>query len=241
MLDLSVAIALAFTAGLLSFLSPCVLPLVPGYVGNLVSASGSTKCDALHAGPVALPHALLFVLGFSSVFTTLWIALGVVGLAVADLIYQLRPLAGFALVVLGLHYSGLMPIPFLYREIRPNVAEPRAGGLKRSFVIGALFAAGWTPCIGPALAGIIALAADQGTVAEGTVLLWSYAAGLGVPFIAAAFALEHSMRAARVITARRSLVNAVAGSMLVAIGLLMLAGTFTALSSVNWPTVEVSL
>ncbi len=238
MIGFPVAVALAFFAGALSFLSPCVLPLVPAYVGHLAGASiSSDRSSGAHVR--AVPHAVVFVLGFSVVFTGLWIALGLVGLVVADAVYRIRPLAGFALVLLGLHYSGLMPIKFLYREFRPQVTEPRFGGLPRSFVIGTLFAAGWTPCIGPALAGIIALAAGQGTFAEGSVLLWSYAAGLGLPFIATAAALERSKRATRWLTKKHQFVDALAGGVLVLIGMLILSGAFTSLSTVRWPTVDV--
>jgi len=221
------AVAVAFGAGVVSFASPCVLPLVPAYLAYLAGLGGSTREWA--RATVAL-HALVFVLGFSLVFTSLWIGIGLMGYVVADLALRLRQLGGLLLVVLGLHVAGLLPIPTLWQERRLSPALGSSASYGRSLLIGVLFAAGWTPCIGPVLAGIIGLATLRETVWQGSYLLVAYSLGLGVPFILSAFALERLRRVARLLMQRPQVLAFVSGSFLIAIGMLMLSGSFTQLA-----------
>src|SRR5712691_13154919 len=181
----------ALLAGLVSFLSPCVLPLVPPYLVYLAGTSlerltdddpktGSTR-DAVIA-------ALLFVAGFSTVFVALGASASVFGAALRAYSYQLGIVAGIAIIVMGLHFLGLTPIRWLRHEKRLDVVKPV--GLWGAYVMGLCFAFGWTPCIGPILAAILAVAAAEQTVARGAGLLAVYSLGLGIPFMLAAFAVE---------------------------------------------------
>jgi cytochrome c-type biogenesis protein len=186
----------SFAAGVISFLSPCVLPLVPGYVSFM---SGLTL-DELSKDPkdgATLRHAgwesLFFVLGFSVVF----MALGATATAAGEWLTRHLPLAskvaGAIIVVFGLHMTGIITIPLLYNQKRADTAGFQPGYLG-SFLMGLAFACGWTPCIGPILSGILALAATRETVGQGVRLLFIYSMGLGVPFILTGFAVGGFMR-----------------------------------------------
>jgi cytochrome c-type biogenesis protein len=188
-----VSLGAAFLAGLLSFLSPCVLPLVPAYLGFLGGISvhqlaAETDGAAARAGArrVALA-AFAFVLGFATVF----VALGATASAVSRLLLQhldlIARIAGTVLILFGLHTMGWLRIPLLYREARFHMAR-RPAGLIGAYVIGLAFALGWTPCVGPILAAILTLAASAESVARGGLLLAVYAAGIGLPFLAVALA-----------------------------------------------------
>ncbi len=219
-------LALAFGAGLLSFVSPCVLPLVPAYLGHLSGAAGQTTGGG--RGRV-LAHAVLFVLGFSAVFVALWTSIGLIGNVVPAFLPLFRQVGGIVLVAMGLHLTGVLKIPLLYRERRFQLGAGHSPSLPLSFLVGVIFAAGWTPCIGPVLAGIIGLATLSETVLRGTVLLVAYAAGLGVPFLLAAASLEGLIGVTRRIRAHYGLVEAVSGVFLIAVGVLMLTNMFVRL------------
>jgi cytochrome c-type biogenesis protein len=179
----------AVLAGLLSFVSPCVLPLVPAYLCFLGGTSIEGLQDRERQASGLVLRALAFVLGFSSIF----IAMGATASTLNKLLFQnldwLAPLAGGIIIVLGLHYMGALRIAFLNYEKRVHV-ESRPAGLAGSFVIGLAFAFGWTPCVGPVLASILIVAAGKETVGEGVALLGAYAAGMGLPFLAAALAVR---------------------------------------------------
>ncbi len=180
----------AAAAGLLSFLSPCVLPLVPPY---LTFIAGTTIEELAGEGErkarrdVALA-AVLFVLGFSTVFVALGATASVFGQFVRQNLEILSLLAGVAIIAMGLHFLGVYRIAFLYREARVQVEKPF--GLWGAYVMGVAFAFGWTPCIGPILAAILAVAGSEESVGRGAALLGVYSAGLGVPFLVAALAIE---------------------------------------------------
>ncbi len=179
----------ALLAGILSFLSPCVLPLVPPYLGFL---AGKSLDELAAAGGRANPDlrinavfsTVFFVLGFSTVFIALGASATTIGQFVADYAPVLAKIAGAIIVVLGLHFLGILRIPLLYREARVHVARKPAG-LIGSYIIGLAFAFGWTPCVGPVLASVLMVAGSEDTVGEGIALLAAYSAGLGVPFIIA--------------------------------------------------------
>ena len=186
-----VSIAAALFAGLLSFLSPCVLPLVPPYLVYLAGASlerlagGEPQPRARRETVLA---ALLFVAGFSTVFVAFGASASAIGALVLANSYWLCKVAGVVIIVMGLHFLGVTPIAFLMQEKRMEMAKPV--GLWGAYVMGLAFAFGWTPCIGPILATILAIAASKSTVAKGAALLAVYSAGLGIPFLIAAFAVE---------------------------------------------------
>src|SRR5215218_1977150 len=187
---LNVSYPAAALGGLISFLSPCVLPLVPPYLSFLAG----TTFDRLSAGDDravrqrAVLAALLFVAGFSTVFVLLGATASALGQVIRQYLDVLSTVAGIAIIVMGLHFLGLFRIGLFYREARFNVARPV--GLWGAYVMGLAFAFGWTPCIGPILAAILAVAASEQTVARGAGLLAVYSLGLGVPFVIAAFAIE---------------------------------------------------
>jgi cytochrome c-type biogenesis protein len=181
----------ALVAGLVSFLSPCVLPLVPPYLVFLAGTSLERLADKEPEPRVkreTVLAAVLFVLGFSTVFVALGASASVVGSLIRAYSGPLAIVAGVVIIVMGLHFLGVTPIAWLHLQKRLEVTKPV--GLWGAYVIGLAFAFGWTPCIGPILAAILAVAASEQTVAKGASLLAVYSLGLGIPFIIAAFAIE---------------------------------------------------
>ncbi len=181
----------ALVAGLVSFLSPCVLPLVPPYLVFIAGTSLERLADREPEPRVRreiVLAAVLFVAGFATVFVALGVSASVIGSLIRAYSGPLAIVAGIVIIVMGLHFLGLTPIALLHRQKRLEVAKPV--GLWGAYVIGLAFAFGWTPCIGPILAAILAVAASQQTVARGAGLLAIYSLGLGIPFIIAAFAIE---------------------------------------------------
>ena len=226
-----VTLPAALTAGLLSFLSPCVLPLVPPYltfiagttVEEVATASGTAR-----ARRDVLAAAALFVAGFTTVFVGLGATASVFGQVLRMHLVLLSTLAGLAIIVMGLHFLGLFRIALLYREARPEVQKPV--GLWGAYVMGLAFAFGWTPCIGPILAAILAVAASEDTVGRGAGLLAVYSGGLGLPFLAAALAIEPFMRFIKRFRAHFGTVERIVGGLLVVTGIAFLTGSMQDLS-----------
>ncbi len=226
-----VSIPAALLAGLISFLSPCVLPLVPSYLVYLSGLSLERFADAEPEPAVrreTVVGALLFVLGFSTVF----VALGASASAVGDLLraysYGLGKVAGVAIIVMGLHFLGLLRLGWLTRQKRFKVPKPV--GLWGAYVMGLAFAFGWTPCIGPILAAILAVAASEATVAKGAGLLAVYSLGLGIPFLLAAFAVEPFAAFLARFRAHLGKVERAMGVLLVLTGIAFLTGFISAAS-----------
>jgi cytochrome c-type biogenesis protein len=222
----NVTILAALLAGMLSFLSPCVLPLVPPYLVYLTGTSIERFADAETKPRVrreTLAAALLFVLGFSTVFVALGASASVIGAVLRAFSGELAILAGIAIIVMGLHFLGLTPMVWFIREKRFDVAKPV--GLWGAYVMGLAFALGWTPCIGPILAAILAVAASEATVAKGAGLLGVYSLGLGVPFIVAALAVEPFAAFLARFRAHLGLVEKAMGGLLVLTGIAFLTGT----------------
>jgi cytochrome c-type biogenesis protein len=227
-----VSILAALFAGLISFLSPCVLPLVPPYMAYLAGASLERLAEAEPEPRVrreTLFAALLFVAGFSTVFVGLGAGASVIGGMMRYYSHELSIVAGIAIIVMGLHFLGITPIKFLYRQAR--VEMPRPVGLWGAYVMGLCFAIGWTPCIGPILATILAVAASEATVTKGAGLLAIYSLGLGVPFVVAALAVEPFAKFLTRFRAHLAYMEKVMGGLLVATGLAFLLGFFTQLNS----------
>jgi cytochrome c-type biogenesis protein len=225
---MNVTIAAAVAAGIVSFLSPCVLPLVPPYLVYLTGASLERFADAENkprAGRETLAAALLFVLGFTTVFVALGASASAVGGLVRAYSGELAIVAGIVIIVMGLHFLGFTPIAFLMREKRMQVARPV--GLWGAYLMGLAFALGWTPCIGPILAAILAVAASEQTVARGAGLLAVYSLGLGVPFIIAALAVEKFAAFLARFRAHLGIVEKAMGGLLVLTGIAFLTGAVT--------------
>jgi cytochrome c-type biogenesis protein len=215
----------ALVAGLISFLSPCVLPLVPPYLVYLAGTSLERLADDDRAPQVrrhALFAALLFVGGFSTVFVALGASASVIGAVVRAYSYQLAMIAGVAIILMGLHFLGLFRIPFLMRTRQIEVAKPV--GPWGAYVMGLAFAFGWTPCIGPILATILAVAASQATVAKGAGLLAIYSIGLGIPFLLAAAAVGPFAKFLARFRRHLGVMERVMGGLLVLTGIAFLTG-----------------
>jgi len=220
-----VSIPAALIAGLVSFLSPCVLPLVPPYLIYLTGATiehVANEETTQTSKRAVMASALMFVLGFSTVFVALGASASLIGGLIRAWSAELSILAGIVIIVMGLHFLGLTRIGLLMREGRMTMPKPV--GLWGAYVMGLCFAFGWTPCIGPILAAILAVAASRDTVAKGAGLLAVYSAGLGIPFLIAAFAIEPF--AAFLSRFRRHLVmvERAMGALLVLTGIAFLTG-----------------
>lgn len=215
-------LSLAFAAGVLSFLSPCVLPLVPSYLAY-VGGSGAEKRVVL------LRNSVLFVLGFSLIF----IALGASASALGSLLRDNRQIltigGGILVILFGLVMLGVIRLPWLMRDTRVQ-ARHDASTPWGAVLLGMAFAAGWTPCIGPVLGGILTLAGASGTLSEGVLMLGVYSLGLAVPFLLASLALDPFLRFSRRFRDWLPWVERVAGGLLVVAGVLMVTGTYTRLN-----------
>ena len=219
-----ISLPAAAGAGLLSFLSPCVLPLAPPYLCYLAGTSvealaeegeGEARRDIFVA-------SLLFVAGFSTVFVTLGATASVFGVLLRQWSHPLSILAGIGIMAMGAHFLGLFRFGWMYREKRVEIAKPP--GLWSAYLMGLAFAFGWTPCIGPILAAILAVAGSEETVARGALLLAAYAFGLGVPFVLAALAMERFLAFARGFRSQFARLEKAVGVALVLTGIAFLTG-----------------
>jgi cytochrome c-type biogenesis protein len=220
----NVTILVAFAAGVLSFASPCCLPLVPVYLAHMAEVSVDSRVAA-HRRLLPVLHALVFVLAFTIVFVAFWASLGLVGYALRDNVRYLRQAGGAVLVFMGFHLAGVINLGFLNQEHVFGGRLKQRSGFVRSFLLGLFFAAGWTPCIGPVLGAVIGLAAFDGDPARGTALLIAYSLGLGMPFIAAAVAVDTVTRPLKQARLLRIGVPIVSGVLVAGIGVLMLTNT----------------
>ena len=231
---IDVSTGAAFIAGILSFLSPCVLPLVPPYLSFMagVSMEQMTKDEGAEA-PVAkrrvMIAALLFVLGFSTVFVAMGASASFIGQFMREYLHILARVAGVVIIIFGLHFLGVFRIGFLLMEKRyQSGGTPRT--LAGAYVVGLAFALGWTPCIGPVLASILAIAAAEESVAQGAGLLAIYSAGLGVPFLLAAFAINGFLGFMKRFRRHLGVVEKVMGALLVITGVMFLTGAMQYIS-----------
>jgi cytochrome c-type biogenesis protein len=218
-----VNVAIAFGAGILSFLSPCVLPLVPAFLVNMAGEAALAGTQRTRT----LIHAFAFVLGFSAVFTLLWVVVAIVGALAGDLVFWLQRVGGILLVILGMHMLGLITVPLLARELDLRL-EGRTTGLPRSFLIGAAFGIGMTPCVGPYLALILNLLLNE-NIASGAFLLLAYALGLGVPFLVIAAGIGGTQRVTGWLRRQVRALNVAGGTLVIVMGLLLVSGQFARL------------
>lgn len=241
----NVTLLAAFGAGLLSFVSPCVLPLIPGYLSYI---SGLSLDEMRGAGTVAVPtHAvrsqvmlssLAFILGFSLVFITLGASASAIGQLLMSRLSILGRIAGVIIILFGLHTMGLLRIEWLYQEKRVQTTR-RPVGFFGAMLVGIAFAFGWTPCIGPILAGILAIAAAQNTIGHGVRLLAAYSLGLAVPFFATALAINRFFSAFARIRKHYHVIELASGALLVAIGVLIFTNQFTIIARTLQPYLPV--
>jgi cytochrome c-type biogenesis protein len=245
-------VAFAFAAGVISFLSPCVLPLVPAYIAHLTGLSSAPDVPA--GRRETMSHAVAFVLGFGIVFTVIGASVGLVGGLISDELPTMEKVAGVFLIVLGLNLMGVLKIPWLYRTYQlgsgtigtPAYAGAGASGTStatvtavshstalsytRSGGLGASFAIAWTPCIGPVLGTILTLAAASSTVHQGAYLLLAYSAGLALPFLAAGYALGSVTRTLRRFHHLLPALEIATGALIVVVGILVFLNELTSLN-----------
>ncbi|MFF7723384.1 cytochrome c biogenesis CcdA family protein [Streptomyces luteogriseus] len=215
------ALPIALLGGLVSFFSPCVLPLVPGYLSYVTGVAGTDLAEARRGRMVA--GASLFVLGFTAVFVSSGALFGYFGATLQEYKDVLSKVLGVLMILMGVFFMGLMPW-FTQREFRLH-RKPVAG-LAGAPLLGALFGIGWTPCIGPTLASVLALSSDQGSAGRGAVLTVAYCLGLGVPFVLAAVAFRKALGAFGWIKRHYVWVMRVGGTMMIVTGLLLLTGAW---------------
>ncbi|RJQ12402.1 MAG: cytochrome c biogenesis protein CcdA [Dehalococcoidia bacterium] len=230
-------LALAVGAGMLSFLSPCVVPLLPGYLAFITGLSGAP--GATVPAPVrgcrgrVMSRTAAFAFGLVLVFTVLGTSASVAGVWLADYRPLLIRVGGVLVLSFGLHMTGLLPIPLLYREFRPGL-QSRAlggGGVLHAGLLGGAFALGWTPCVGPVLGSILLLASQTDAAAQGAVLLAAYGIGLGVPFIIAGLAADRALNALSPVRRYLGTIERISGALLIGTGMLLLAGGLAPLSA----------
>ena len=228
--DLSIYFGVAL-AGLVSFLSPCVLPLVPPYLGYLGGMTLEQMTDEKGVDNAAWRRVVLasvcFVLGFTTVFVGLGAGASAFGQLIQTYKNGLSIGAGLVIILFGLHFLGILRIPLLYREARYH-ADMQGASYLGSYLIGLAFAFGWTPCVGPILATVLAVAANEGTLGAGVRLLTAYSLGLGIPFVLAAVAVRPFMGFMQRFRRHLGIMEKVMGAMLVLTGILFLTG------SMNW-------
>ena len=231
----SLGLLVAFSAGLLSFLSPCVLPLVPSYASfitglSLDELSGNAEVDRRAVHRTVLGHGLLFVAGFSAVFIALGASATFLGSMLSYYSTAVQRIGGVIIIVFALYLLGWLKLPGAEREVRVHVAR-KPLGYAGTLLVGIAFGAGWTPCIGPVLGGILTLAATRDSMMDGILLLSSYSAGLAVPFLLATLALDRFLAASTRFRRWMPWVQRASGILLLIVGILLLTGSFTFLSS----------
>ncbi len=229
---LDITLGAAFIAGLVSFVSPCVLPIVPPYLAWLAGITfdelGDENADATARRRILLA-ALFFVLGFSTVFVMLGATASTVGRVLAQYFDILSIVAGIVILIMGLHFLGVFRIGLLFREARVQVRSKPAGPAG-AYVMGLAFAFGWTPCVGPVLAAILFVAGSEGSALRGALLLAAYSFGIGLPFLLAGAFASRFLKLAGRFKRHMDKVEKAMGAMLVVTGILFMTGSMSAIS-----------
>lgn len=223
------AMTIALLAGVISFLSPCVLPIVPPYLAYMSGVSVGDMSDDTQSRKRVVIAALFFVMGLSTVFLILGFAASAFGAFFLQNQILFAQVSGVVVIVFGLHFLGVFRIGFLDQEARLDAGD-KGGSSFGAYILGLAFAFGWTPCIGPQLGAILSLAASEGSVSRGTLLLGIYALGLGIPFLLAALFMTRAMGLMNRIKRHMKLIERIMGGLLVLVGLALLTGAFTSFS-----------
>lgn len=223
------AMFVALFAGVISFLSPCVLPIVPPYLAYMSGVSVGEMTSESEARRRAVISALFFVMGLSTVFLILGFTASAFGAFFLQNQVLFAQVSGVVVIVFGLHFLGVFRIPFLDREARMDAGD-QGGSSFGAYILGLAFAFGWTPCIGPQLGAILSLAASEASVSRGTLLLGIYAAGLGIPFLLAAMFMTRAVGVMNKLKRHMKTIERVMGTLLIAVGLAMVTGAFTTFS-----------
>ena len=231
---MTVTIWLAFIAGLASFLSPCVFSLVPVYIGYLSgrSVAGYQESEKSNRMPTFI-HGVFFVLGFSTVFILLGLAVSALGGFLYNLRGILSKIGGIIVILFGLHMIGVLKIPFLNYDLRPRSKTEQNRSYLSSFLMGIFFSAGWSPCVGPVLGSILMLALNEGSLISGFWLLASYSAGMAIPFLAAAAATGWVTHLLRNFRKAIHFIEIVMGGLLIIVGILLFLGIFEQMASLG--------
>ena len=223
------AMAIALVAGIISFLSPCVLPIVPPYLAYMSGVNVGEMSDNSAARRRTITAALFFVMGLSTVFLFLGFTASAFGAFFLQNQQLFAQISGVVVIIFGLHFLSVFRIPFLDQDARLDAGD-RGGSSFGAYVLGLAFAFGWTPCIGPQLGAILSLAASEADVSRGTLLLGIYAAGLGIPFLLAAIFMSRAMGVMNRLKRHMGLIEKAMGALLVLVGLALVTGAFSAFS-----------
>lgn len=226
---LTPSLIVALLAGVISFLSPCVLPIVPPYLAYMGGISMADMKDDRVSNKPAVIAAVFFALGLSTVFIFLGFAASAFGQIFLQYQDVMGKIAGGVILIFGLHFLGIFTIPFLQREARLDAGD-QGGSAFGAYVLGLAFAFGWTPCIGPILGAILSLAAQEASITRGMLLLGTYAIGLGLPFIVAAIFINRAIGFMNRFKRHMGLIEKIMGGMLVVVGIMLITGAFTRFS-----------
>ncbi len=232
---MTVSISLAVLAGLASFLSPCVFSLVPAYIGYLSGRTLEASKTEKQSSWVTFSHGLAFVLGFSVVFILLGLAVSALGGFLYSIKGILAKVGGIVIILFGIHMTGIYRFPFLEYDLRPHTQVDRSRGLVSSFLLGIFFSAGWSPCVGPVLGSILALALNGGNLQQGFLLLAAYSAGMAIPFLIAALGIGWVTQILRKYARVLHWIEVAMGVVLILVGILLLAGVFERLARFGLP------
>lgn len=225
-----VSLSIAFLGGVVSFLSPCVIPLLPGYLSFLTGLSYKELSEEKRTREILIP-SLLFVLGFSIIFTLMGAGASFAGSFLREYRETFTVAGGVIVLIMGVFMLDVIPLPFANREIRFDFGKSKGWGSFSGLLLGMIFAAGWTPCIGPILGAILTMASGTDGASGGTYLLLAYSAGLAVPFLLIALILGVSSPVVKYFVIHSEIIRKVSGGLLIIIGLLMATGYFSVLSN----------
>ena len=233
MVSSNLSLGVAFIAGLASFLSPCVFSLVPAYIGYLGGRSVASRDEQLNNRWIVFTHGLAFVLGFSLVFITLGIAASSLGGLLVSLSLWISRLGGIIVIIFGIHMTGLVRFKFLEYDLRPRSLPDRNLGYLSSLLMGVFFSAGWSPCVGPILGGILTLAFNSGSIGLGLQLLTAYSFGLAIPFLIAATQISLITNVIRRYGKIMRYVEVGMGVIMIIVGIMLFLGQFNQLGTLG--------
>lgn len=229
----NVSILVAFTAGIISFLSPCILPIIPSYLAFITGISLEELSQQENLRKVrkrVIANSLMFILGFSIIFITLGASATVIGKFLQENIRWFEIIGGVLVIILGLHFAGIFRLKFLDREKKIHLKKKPLGYLG-TCLVGIAFGAGWTPCVGPILGAILTMAASTQDIVKGIILLALYSAGLGLPFLLSAIILHKFFEYFKTIRKYFKVISIVGGVLLIIVGILLISGYFSTLSA----------